>query len=175
MTRGICNVALLGLNLLLLPAIAGAQEMVTAPAEIVAYPDMIVYNGKIVTMDDTSFGLNTPLGTIGEAMAIREGKVQAVGTNDRILRMAGPRTERIDLKDRMVMPGIVDTHTHIHNNELGNWASQNPQALTQYRMDYAVQGTTDDELMQGIKAVIQEHVRKPADGRWARLRLSAAG
>ena len=167
MTRGICNVALLGLNLLLLPAIAGAQEMVTAPAEIVAYPDMIVYNGKIVTMDDTSFGLNTPLGTIGEAMAIREGKVQAVGTNDRILRMAGPRTERIDLKDRMVMPGIVDTHTHIHNNELGNWASQNPQALTQYRMDYAVQGTTDDELMQGIKAVIQEHVRKPADGRWA--------
>ena len=35
-----------------LAVVAAAQERVTVPAAVVAYPDLIVYNGKIVTMDD---------------------------------------------------------------------------------------------------------------------------
>ena len=33
-----------------------AQRTVTVPESVVAYPDIVVYNGKVVTMDDTSFG-----------------------------------------------------------------------------------------------------------------------
>jgi predicted amidohydrolase YtcJ len=36
----------------------------------------------------------------------------AVGTNDRILQMAGPNTVRVDLGGKTVIPGIVDTHSH---------------------------------------------------------------
>ena len=52
--RRICQIVLWGFSFLFLSATAAAQEMVTAPAEIVAYPDLIVYNGKIVTVDDSS-------------------------------------------------------------------------------------------------------------------------
>src|SRR2546427_202980 len=107
---------LFGISFFFLASAGFAQDMVTVPAEIAAYPDMIVYNGKVVTMDDISFGLNKPIGTIAQAMAIRGNQIQAIGNNDRILRMAGPKTDKVDLKGRMVMPGIVDTHTHIHNN-----------------------------------------------------------
>ena len=67
-----------------------AQRTVTVPESVVAYPDMIIYNGKVVTMDDVSFGLNTPIGTVVQAMAVRDGKIMAVGTNDEIVAMAGP-------------------------------------------------------------------------------------
>ena len=42
------------------------------------YPQMIVYNGKVVTMDDDSF--ESRVGTIVQAMAIRDGKILATGT-----------------------------------------------------------------------------------------------
>ena len=118
-----------GIGLLLLTVAGLAQDMVTVPSEIAAYPDMIVYNGKVVTMDDTSFGLNTSIGTTAQAMAIRGARIQAIGTNDRILKLAGPKTDKVDLKGRMVMPGIVDTHTHIHNNELAYWVGKHPEVI----------------------------------------------
>ena len=162
-------------GLLLLCAVALAQDMVTIPAEIAAYPDMIVYNGKVVTMDDTSFGLNTPIGTVAEAMAIRDGKIQAIGKSDRIVRMAGPKTDKIDLKGRMVMPGIVDTHTHIHNNELNYWVGKHPEVVSEIAEAYTVSGKTDDEIERGITVVVQEHVKKTAPGRWAFISVATRG
>ena len=47
-----------------------------------------------------------------QAIAIREGRIMAVGEDDRILRMAGPDTARVNLNGRTVIPGIVDTHSH---------------------------------------------------------------
>ena len=58
-----------GVVFFFLGGLAGAQETVTVPVEIAAYPDLVLYNGKVVTMDDTSFGLNTPIGTVAEAIA----------------------------------------------------------------------------------------------------------
>ena len=60
-------------------------------AATLGYPDMIVHNAKIATVDDASF---TPrVGTIVQAMAIRDGRILATGTNDRMLALAGPSTE----------------------------------------------------------------------------------
>ena len=166
----LCGVGLLGLC-----GLARAQETVTVPAEIAAYPDMILHNGKVVTMDDTSFGLNTPVGTIAEAMAVRDGKILAVGSNDRILRMAGPKTDKIDVKGRMVMPGIIDSHSHIHNSELTHWLSQNPAAVEAVSSQYNISGRTDAELDQAVTVSLQEHVRKTAPGRWAFVAVGRGG
>lgn len=168
-------IAFYGMTLLCLGGLAVGQEMVTVPANMVMYPDLIVYNGKIVTMDDTSLGLNTPIGTITQSMAVRGGKVQALGTSDQILRMAGPRTEKIDAKGRMVMPGIVDTHTHIQEHELTYWVKQHPEVTKQYWGNYAVTGKTDAEIEQGITLAVQEHVRTAAPGRWAIIEVASGG
>ncbi|MBI3896602.1 MAG: amidohydrolase family protein [Acidobacteria bacterium] len=82
----------------------------TVNPKLLSYPQMIVYNGKIVTMNDTSFTSN--VGTIAQAMAVRDGKVLEVGNNADIRALAGPQTKQIDLKGRTVLPSFYMTHEH---------------------------------------------------------------
>lgn len=80
------------------------------PPEVIRYADMIFYNAKVLTMDrdETNF-------TITEAVAIRDGRIMAAGQSQRILRMAGPQTQKVDLEGRTLMPGVIDTHSHPDN------------------------------------------------------------
>ena len=50
-----------------------------------------------------------------EAMAVRDGRVEAVGRNDEIVKLKGPSTEVIDLGGHFVMPGFNDAHVHLAN------------------------------------------------------------
>ncbi|HWP84110.1 MAG TPA: amidohydrolase family protein [Terriglobia bacterium] len=72
--------------------------------------DLVLYNGKILTVDSP----NPANYRVAQAVAIRNGKFQAVGANEEALAYAGPRTQRIDLAGRAVIPGLIDTHDHIH-------------------------------------------------------------
>jgi predicted amidohydrolase YtcJ len=85
-------------------AVGWAQSPQNLPSEVIAYADLVFYNGKILTADEEF--------TIVEAVAIRDGKFLARGDNDRILAMAGPRTRRVDLEGRSLVPGFIDTHQH---------------------------------------------------------------
>jgi len=67
-------------------ALGWAQGPANLPAEVIAYADLVFYNGRILTADEEF--------TIAEAVAIRDGKFLARGGNDRILAMAGPQTRR---------------------------------------------------------------------------------
>ncbi len=87
------------------------QSINTLPPQVIAWPDTVLVNGNIVTIDD--HGLNASPGTLVEAMAIRDGRVLALGSNNEIDQMVGPQTYRIDLKGRTVIPGIIDTHSHL--------------------------------------------------------------
>jgi len=66
--------------------------------------DAILVNGKIITVDDAS--------SIVQAMAIRDGKVLAVGSNEDIRKRADGRTTVVDLGGRTVVPGLMDSHIH---------------------------------------------------------------
>src|SRR5688572_26046330 len=66
--------------------------------------DTILFNGKIVTVDEAF--------SYGEAIALGNGKVVAVGSNDDIRRMAQSETRQIDLRGRTVVPGLIDSHIH---------------------------------------------------------------
>ena len=61
-------------------------------------------NGKIITVDDQF--------SIAQAVAVRGDRIVAVGTNQNITRLAGPNTQRIDLRGRSVVPGLIDNHAH---------------------------------------------------------------
>ena len=80
------------------------QQLSSLPPQVVQYADMVLYNGKILSANDQF--------DILEAVAVRGGKFLAVSTDENILAMAGPETERIDLKGRSVVPGFFDTHLH---------------------------------------------------------------
>jgi len=80
------------------------------PPEVIRYADTVYTNATIITLDDHQ--MNTNPGTIAEAMAIRDEVIMGLGTNEQILRMAGPNTRVVDLEGRTVLPGIVESHIH---------------------------------------------------------------
>ena len=65
--------------------------------------DLILYNGKIVTVDDAF--------SIRQAIVIKDGRIAAIGTNELRNQYSAART--IDLRGRMVLPGFHDTHIHL--------------------------------------------------------------
>ena len=65
--------------------------------------DIMLHNAKIATNSVPSFV---------EAIAIKDGKISAAGTNDEILRQGGPTTKVIDAGGRTVIPGLNDSHMH---------------------------------------------------------------
>jgi predicted amidohydrolase YtcJ len=66
--------------------------------------DLILINGKIVTVDSH--------GTIAEAVAVKFGRILAVGSNEDIKLLMSEGTEVLDLEGRTVLPGFIDSHCH---------------------------------------------------------------
>lgn len=69
---------------------------------------LIFHNGVILTMDAAN--------PQAEAVEITGEKITAVGTNAEILPLARAETTVVDLHGRTLMPGFVDTHTHLFND-----------------------------------------------------------
>src|ERR1700704_3877576 len=79
--------------------------VVAAPARAqVPTADTILVNGKVITLDDAS--------SIAQAVAIHDGKILAVGSNEDIRKRADARTRIVDLGGRTVVPGLMDSHIH---------------------------------------------------------------
>lgn len=73
-------------------------------------PEIIFFNGKIVTMDSHD--------TVAAAVAIRRGRIVAVGSDEEIRRISGPGTSMVDLGRRTMLPGLIDSHTHLGKSTL---------------------------------------------------------
>jgi predicted amidohydrolase YtcJ len=95
-----------GLMLMCMPAFAQAPA-----AEAKPKADMIFLHGNVYT----GVPANTPFSSIlrEEAIAVRDGRVQAVGKNVDIEKMKGPDTQVIDLGGHFIMPGFNDAHLHL--------------------------------------------------------------
>ena len=107
------------------------------PPEILAYADLILYNGQVLTMDS-----DQPPIRVTEAVAVRAGRVQATGDDARILSMAGPDTQRVDLQGRAVIPGIVDTHSHPNSYALRHYERELAPAYVKFLEENNVRSTT---------------------------------
>ena len=66
--------------------------------------DTVLVNGKIITLDGAA--------TVAQGLAIRDGMVLAVGSNDEMKRHAEPGAKIIDLGGRTAVPGLMDSHIH---------------------------------------------------------------
>jgi predicted amidohydrolase YtcJ len=88
-------------------AVIGCSLLLAAPAATAqAQPaDRIWTGGPVLTMNDA--------GMRAEAVAVRDGRIVAVGTTADVMKLRGATTTVVDLAGRAMIPGFVDAHGHI--------------------------------------------------------------
>src|SRR5215470_4742999 len=89
----------------------GAQSRAQASSAPAAteQAELILVNGRISTVDARD--------SVAQAVAIRGGKILAVGTNDEIRGRAAKDARVIDLRGRTATPGLIDTHCHFDESQ----------------------------------------------------------
>lgn len=107
--------------------------------------DLILVNGKVITVDSTD--------RVAEAVAIRGDRIVAVGTTAEIEKLAGEKTRRVDLAGRAVTPGLIDAHAHFA------WGSTNRILLID--LSYP-----DVKNVAEIQAKVAARVATTASGGW---------
>jgi len=84
--------------------------LVSTPVSHGAQPaaDVIYSGGDIVTVNE--------LQAEAEAVAVKDGKIVAVGYRDEVMKLKGEKTKLIDLAGQTMIPGFVDPHSHVFNS-----------------------------------------------------------
>ena len=123
-------------------ATAGCAQTGARP-EVLHHADMVLVDGKVVTVDKGF--------SIQEAVAIRDGKILAVGPTSNIRALAGTETKVIDLKGRTVIPGLIDSHIHFFRAGF-TWARE-------VRLDQA-------HSVPEILGLIEKRARQVSPGDW---------
>ena len=113
-------------------------------------PDLILVNGKVFT--------TTTSHPYVDALAIRGERIIAVGTTNEIAALAGKATKRIDLGNRVVIPGINDAHFHL--------------SVAPETHDLPMQG--NDPTLQEIKDALPSAVTKTVKGTWIEAAIGAS-
>jgi predicted amidohydrolase YtcJ len=108
--------------------------------------ERVFLNGQIYTMDATV--------PSAQAMAVRCGRILAVGDNARIEALAGLDTEKVDLHGRTTLPGFIDAHLHLV------WLGL---SLKQVRLDGAL-------TLQRAVELVADRARMARPGEWIRGR-----
>src|SRR3954453_7207784 len=85
-------------------------------------PDLVLTNGKILTMDEQS--------SIVEALAVKDGRILATGTKGSITALISPRTRVLDLAGKTAIPGLIDTHAHFKAAGLSDYVVNMSRAKT---------------------------------------------
>jgi hypothetical protein len=116
-------------------------------------PDVVYVNGKIVTVD-SSF-------TMVQAVAIRDGRFVAVGSNEAVRALAGSGTAVVDLGGKTALPGFYDNHIHLDPDEsLQKWEEGYIPAIEEW-----CRGA--DTMEKLLAALAAEAARSPK-GEWIR-------
>ena len=85
-------------------AAKGKKAKTARKAEAPGNADLIFHGGKVYTVDGKR--------RWAQAVAVKRGKIVAVGSDAAIKKWRTPRTQLHDLQGRMMMPGLVDVHNH---------------------------------------------------------------
>src|SRR6202051_3933314 len=108
--------------------------------------DLIAYNGKIATQNEQR--------SMVEAVAIRDGKFLAVGSDREMMAWRGEQTQIINLNNRTAIPGLNDSHTHLIRGGLN------------YNLELRWDGVPS--LADGLR-MLREQARRTPTGHWVRV------
>lgn len=111
--------------------------------------DAIYSGGDIITMN--------PVQETAEAVAVKDGKIAAVGSKSEVLKLKGAKTKMVDIAGKTLVPGFIDGHSHFINAvEMVDWVNVNAPPVGK---------------VQNIKDIIAQldqykAEKKPAPGQW---------
>jgi predicted amidohydrolase YtcJ len=80
--------------------------------------DLIIHDARVVTVD-AKF-------STAEAVAVKDGRILVVGTNAEALKLKGNSTRIIDAHGKMVLPGLMDSHSHPVSAAISEWKEPLP-------------------------------------------------
>ena len=84
------------------------------------FADLVISGGPILTMDEGQ--------PHAQCVAVRAGRIAAVGSAEKLAATIGPRTEQLDLDGRTLMPGLIDPHMHSAMVQMADWVDISPMA-----------------------------------------------
>ncbi|HWB98492.1 MAG TPA: amidohydrolase [Bryobacteraceae bacterium] len=120
-----------------------ALPVLLASSLFAADADLILYHGKIVTVD--------PQFSIRQAIAIKAGKITAVGEDRAVVSAErGPHTRLTDLQGRTVLPGLIDSHVHALEAGLSEFRGKLPPL----------------DSFAAVQAYLRDQARKVPKGQW---------
>lgn len=110
------------------------------------FASMVLRNGKIATVDEQF--------RFCEAVAIKDGWIIDVGTNEEISALIGKETEVVDLEGRVLLPAACDSHMHA--------------TLSGLMLDsgFLNVGTPDIKTVKDLQAKVAQAVAKAKPGEW---------
>src|SRR6266496_4896634 len=85
-------------------ALCALVVIVSQPTRTTPRADLVLLNAKVLTVDDRF--------REAAALAVRDGRFVAVGSNDDMRPYIGSGTRVIDGRGRTAVPGLIDTHVH---------------------------------------------------------------
>ena len=130
--------------------------------------DLLLTGGAVYTVDDAR--------SVHEAVAVKDGRIAAVGPADELAHLAGSTTRVVDLEGRTVLPGFQDAHLHpldggllaivcnLHETEsaaeclavIGRYAAGHPERAwisgDGWSMDFFPGGNPDKERLDAVVA-----------------------
>ena len=119
--------------------------MTVQPAEPFVGADLIVFNANITTQD-----LARPEAS---ALAVKRGRIYAVGNDTEILGLQGGNTQIIDADGKRLIPGLNDAHIHVLNEN--GW-------------NYTVRWEGVPTLKQALE-MLREQAQRTPDGQWVKV------
>jgi predicted amidohydrolase YtcJ len=110
--------------------------------------DLVLRNGKVVTLDAEE--------SIEESVAVKFGRILAVGSDDEVIDLVGPNTEVVDLKGRTLIPGLIESHCHPTSAE----GIQRVMGVIDGSFEAGIRSIED------IKARIAQEADRTPEGEW---------
>jgi len=107
--------------------------------------DTVFLNGNILTVDDAD--------SVATALAIRDGRIMAVGSDAEVERFVGASTRRIDLEGLTATPGLLDMHCH--------FASGGASLLYVLDLSYP-----NIESVEGATEMVRDRIAESEPGAW---------
>src|SRR5262245_19825270 len=113
---------------------------------MVADDDLILFNGRITTLDRQN--------PEAEAVLVQAGRFAAVGSERDVMALAPPGTKRLDLSGRRAIPGLNDSHLHVIRGGLN------------YNMELRWDGVPSLAVALGM---LKEQARRTPPPQWVRV------
>ncbi|MEE2821651.1 MAG: amidohydrolase family protein [Acidobacteriota bacterium] len=149
----------------------GFSQAASDLVDRMGYADIVLLDGKIVTMDDRSIVPNTP-GNIVQAMAIKGKKIMALGSNVEMQALSGSNTRTIRLDQKTVIPGLIQTHYHLFSSAARTYGPQYGLTDPSIKLNVVADATAEGTARKVRDVVLNAiQVQKIPAGEWISVRV----